>query len=219
MEYNQQELESRLAGMCPSAPDAALLDCVELAAASDLLHLTPIEAALERRLHAFRPAQVPNRVAVVFLATVGDMEFPKERNLIPFPGKAAPLTNQCRHPRKRMYAAAAAVALLGGLSALLIPIHGNTNAFAKNNNPPRTPNPPVTSQITQGTRQGFVPASFGRGVADVKENGVVWDKAGRPCRVVRVIYMDYATMVNYKGERVKTVQPRIEYLLVPEKMD
>jgi hypothetical protein len=217
MEYNQQELEARLAAMTPSAPDAALMDCLELAATGDPLHSTPIEAALEQRMRAFRPAPVSDRIAAAFLAAVGDMEFPVDTNLIPFPVKAASGAGESRYSRKRMFAAAAAVALLGGLSALLIPVHDKPVAVAKNANPPaaRTVSPPPAAQIPQEVRQGVVPANFGHGVADVREHGRVWDQSGRPCRVVRVVYMDQVTTDN--GERVE--QPRVEYLLVPEKMD
>ena len=219
MENNRQETESLLAGMIPSAPRGILLDCVELAATSDPLQSTPLEAVLEKHLRGFRPVPVPEYISVAFLATVGNTAFPAESQLIPFPVKPARDAGARQYSFKKMYSAAAAVALLGGLCALFVPLHDKTGSVAANVNQPAKVELSVPRQISQSTSKGFVPANFGRGVADVREHGVVWDKAGRPCRVVRVVYMDRAAMVNGKGERVEVEQPRVEYLLVPEKMD
>ena len=47
----------------------------------------------------------------------------------------------------------------------------------------------------------------------------MWTNDGKPVRMVRVIYMDKAKYRNPQGEIIEVERPRVEYLMVPEKID
>ena len=65
----------------------------------------------------------------------------------------------------------------------------------------------------------FMTAGYGRNVREASDEGVVWSQGQVPHRRVRVVYVDKAVMINPQGERIEVERPRVEWLLVPEKMD
>ena len=65
----------------------------------------------------------------------------------------------------------------------------------------------------------FVPAAFNSGVSGTNDLGVMWTNEQKPVRVVRVIYKDVLRLLNEKGEEVEVEVERMEYLMVPEKID
>ena len=220
MEPQTTDLESLLAKLAPAAPGGGLTQRLEQAMDGVLTETDAATLAWESRMRGIRPAAVSPRVSAAFLAAVADLAFPADDNLIPFPQPAVRRdTVVVRRPRWQAAAAAAAVALLGGASALLMPLGGKAPAVAQSGTPVPASSPAAEVAGVPAASRGFVPASFNRGVSDVRENGLVWDKSGRACRVVRVVYTDRASMTNARGERVEVEQPRVEYLLVPEKID
>ena len=76
----------------------------------------------------------------------------------------------------------------------------------------------IVHRIRRKLPSGFVPASYGNNVQTASDEGVVW-KENRPHRMVRVVYKEHGSFTNDKGERVEAEIPRVEYILVPEKID
>ena len=206
MNHDLHDLESSLSGLRPARADGGLLERLESAADGSLTELTVSELRFESLLSAHRPAALPAEFFASLEKVVASTPFPVGEKIVMFTkGNMAPKNVS----RFRPMAAAAAVALLGGLSALLIP----NGATSGNQGGPVGANP-VPARLAGG----FVPASYGNKVQTASDEGVVW-KENRPHRVVRVVYKERASLINDRGERVEVEQPRVEYILVPEKID
>ena len=48
---------------------------------------------------------------------------------------------------------------------------------------------------------------------------MLWQAPNQPRRVVKVIYRDRVTLIDPRRPKVEVDQPRVEYILVPEKLD
>ena len=66
---------------------------------------------------------------------------------------------------------------------------------------------------------GLVPAGFNRGLSEASDEGVVWQANDQPHRVVKVVYIDKVTMKDGNGRTYQMERPRVEYILVPAKID
>ncbi len=205
MEAEFQELEATLKGLRPAAPDAA---CIDRLLAAVQGRLPAADAAVERELAGLRPSPLAGAAAERLLETVSRMPFPVDEKVVLFPGAAKPVAKAAS--RRPWLAAAAAVAVLGAFSAMMI-------------DGPRDASLPVSGteriQTRAAGRAGVMPASLGSGVHDVRDEGLFWTRDGRPLRRVKVIYMDRAEFLADDGKTIVREVPRVEYLLVPERID
>jgi hypothetical protein len=205
MDEEFQELEATLKGLRPAAPDAACMDRL-LAALQG--RMPAADGAIERELIALHPVALGAGTAGRFLATVSRVPFPVDEKVVLFPGRSKPAAKV--HHRRPWLAAAAAVAVLGAFSALMMEV-------------PQKGTLPVagTKRLEAGSSgpTGFLPASIGSGVHDARDEGLTWTRDGKPLRRVKVIYMDKVKYVGEDGKIVEFERPRVETLLVPEKID
>jgi len=202
-----QDLEDALSALRPAPVDAELLARLE-AAMNGSLDLPTIEGArVEAKLREAKPAALPAGLMASLERSVASTPFPLDDTIVLFTQRTKARGFNRRY---RPVAAAAAVACLGALAALFMPV-GKTG---------RTPSVAETrpAEIAPVSRVGYVPASFGRGVQDASDEGVVW-KDGRPHRMVKVVYKELGSFTNAEGKKVDVEQPRVEYILVPEKVD
>lgn len=201
-----QDLESSLSALRPLRTDDALLDRLESAADGTLTELTVSELRFEAMLSGHRPAALPADFFASLEKVVASTPFPVGEKIVMFTkGNVAPKNIR----RFRPYAAAAAVALMGAVTALMIP----TGSIAPKNGGPIVSNPGPSK-----LPGGFVPASYGNNLQTASDEGVIW-KDNRPHRMVRVVYNERASFIDGNGKRVEVEQPRVEYILVPEKID
>jgi hypothetical protein len=207
MESDLQQLEAQLQGLRPAVLNDALLNRLTGAVAGTLnatdTALRPVEAATSR----LQPASLSDALVERLAEVVEKVPFPVDEKVVLFPGSSAAM-EEGKRPRFKWWAAAAAVALAGGLSALMVSPPKGEAKVAKNN--------PISSRVNSGA---FVAASFGSGVSGTDDLGVMWSGDQKPMRVVRVIYKDVVTFLNEKGEEVSVEVPRVEYLMVPEEID
>jgi hypothetical protein len=63
------------------------------------------------------------------------------------------------------------------------------------------------------------PAGFQRNLSETRDEGVVWRGKNQPHRVLRLTYMDKVTVMDADGNPVIKEQPRVEYVIIPEKID
>ena len=204
MDEDFQELEATLKGMRPVAPDAACMD--RLLAA--LERRTPAaDVTMERELGKLSPSALDGGVQERLLETVSRVPFPVNEKVVLFPGKSKPVE---KAPSRRPWlAAAAAVAVMGGFSALMV---GPQQGSGRVAGTPAT-QPPVSSV------KELVPASVGSKVSEAQDEGLIWTRDGKPMRRVKVIYMDKVKYAGEDGKIVEMERPRVEWLLVPEKID
>lgn len=204
------EFEARLKRLLPAGPDAAFLDRLTAAADGTLTAPTPAELAQEAALRHIRPAPLSQDFAARLQAVVATTAFPLDEKIVLFP-KASPAAKPTRSLPK--IAVAAAVALLGAASALLLPETSTRTTITAGGSPAPSPIPLATAPTE------FTQANFNRGFRAASDQGVLWDGVPQPQRVVRVEYLEKATFTNGQGQTVEIEQPRIEYILLPEKID
>jgi hypothetical protein len=207
MDSDLQEFEAQLKGLRPAALDDVLLDRLT-AAISGTQELTdvglrPVEAASSKLVPAGLSDSLTERLAGV----VDQVPFPVDEKVVLFP-KGSAAVEKKGNARPKWWAAAAAVALAGGLSALMV-------------SPPKEDSKVVRgdSAFSQAQSGKFVPAAFNSGVSGTDDLGVMWTGERKPVRVVRVVYKDVLRLLNEKGEEVEVEVPRVEYLMVPEKIE
>lgn len=208
MDSEFQDIEDTLKGLRPAPLAPASMDRLLAAVQGRGQAADPALASVERTLGSMTPLAVPSAAADGMLATVSAVPFPVDEKVVLFPGSSKPAGKTAS--RRPWYAAAAAVAVAGAFSALMV-------------EQPRAKGGASLARTESGipTRQptGFVPASVGSGLEEAKDEGVMWTPDGMPVRMVRVIYMDKAKYRNPQGEIIEVERPRVEYLMVPEKID
>jgi hypothetical protein len=202
-----QELENRLSAMRPAKPDDGLLSRLEDAMEDRLALPTVEDARFEAMVRGAKPVKVPAELMASLESIVSATPFPLDDNIVLFTkGSAIPRFKR----RYRPMAAAAAVACLGAATALFMPTSPRGGSVVENS--------PATHGKHPISTPGYVPASFGRNVEDASDEGVVL-KDGKPHRVMKIVYKEQGSFINAEGKKVEVEQPRVEYILVPEKVD
>ncbi len=214
--YDSKKLEQALRDLGPAPLGEDFLGRLEGAAEGTLAVLSAEEIRHEKALRAHRPLALPADFLACLEGVVADVPFVKDEKIVLFTkaAKTAPVAAR-RAQARPMWAAAAAVALIGAATALFIPgrqaVTGTVAA-----------RPVVLDQAAGpiSADPNFRAAGFTRGLGEVADQGVAWDGgAGQPHRVVRVKYLDRVTLKDKDGRTYEVEQPRFEYILIPEKVD
>jgi hypothetical protein len=209
MTPDQTSLEAELRELQAAALDEALLLRLEAAADGDLTRLSHEEIRFEAFLREIQPAALSNDFLTSLDTVVHEVPFSMDDKVVLFPKAGA--VSKPRQPRP-MWGAAAAVALFGAITALMIPAAKPPTTLANGTTP-------GSKTVKSNAAANFVPASFNRGLSEVRDEGVVWKSNQQPHSVVRVVYMDIITLKDANGRTAQVEQPRVEYLLVPAKTD
>lgn len=213
MSFDPSSIESDLCRLRASSLDESLLARLEACAEDSWTQVSHREAAFEQELKSHAPSVLPPALMASLLDQASAVPFPGERNIVHFPVASAVPASAAKSRRQRgWWGAAAAVAIAGALSALMVPT-GTTGGKPVSNNTPPSEAP------TASAPNSLIPAGFNRGLADASDEGVIWQKDNRPHRVLRVVYQDRVTLKDANGQTYQVVQPRVEYILVPAKTD
>jgi len=205
--------EQQLANLQPSKLDEDFMSRLLASTEGSLTELTAEELQFENQLRAFSPRKLSLNVAASLAETLNNTPFQVDDKIVLFHKSTSQVDCSSNPLRRLNIAAAAAVALLGALTAWITPSQDNVTA----NTPSSVPlnKPASTSPVTNS----FTPAGFNRNLSDTHDEGVIWNGANRPHRVLRFTYMDRVTLKNEKGELIQVEQPREEYVILPEKID
>jgi len=159
---------------------------------------------IEKMLEGLTPARVPDELVtrIESEAAAGRFGSDEGAKVVPFPSDPRRVTRVPAPKQNWTWVAVAAVAVLGAVIAWVMPDRKDHATAA-----------------SVGERSTFTANTARSGVKDVRDEGVVWAAAGRPMRKVRVVYRDRVTLRNARGELVELEMPRIEYILVPERVD
>ncbi len=209
MTPDQTFLEAELHNLKATALDEALLLRLDAAAEGTLTQLSAEEIRFETQLRATSPAGLTADFLAKLEAIVHEVPFAMNEKIVLFPKAGG--SAQVRRQRP-FWAAAAAVALIGAASALLVPT-GKPPADVAGRTSPASPS------VVHNATGSFLPASFNRGLSEIHDEGVVWQSDKQARSVVRVVYQDKITLVDENGRTFQVVQPRVEYMLVPAKTD
>ncbi len=202
--------EAELRELRAASLDDALLTRLSEVADENWTQLSEAEQRFEDALRGHRPAPLPAGMLEDFEALTAGLPFVVNEKIVMFPKSGS----RADRPRRSKWAAAAAVALIGAATALLMPSPGNNKRTVASTPPSHAsqPAPLVASN-------NLVPASFNRGVSEVHDEGVVWKAGNHPHSVVRVVYKDRITLKDENGRTFEVEQPRVEYMMVPAKTD
>ena len=214
MSLDSSTLEARLKDLTAAELDDALLARLDACAHETWTELSPAETAAEREFQRISPTDLPGGLLESLVAATAAVPFPRgEANILPFPERpvAAP-----RRKERAWWGAAAAVALCGALAALMIPQGADRPVVSGGGSAPQPPPAPADSP-RQGDR--LIPAGFDRGLSEARDAGVVWPSNQQPHRVLKVVYKDRVTLRDGAGRTYQVEQPRVEYILVPDKAD
>lgn len=211
MSLDPSSLESELRQLRAAALNEALLARLEACAANTWTTLGPEEIRFEQQLLAIAPAKPPPALMASLETTLRDVSFPHAQNIVRLPTPQSPTP---RHHRA-WWSAAAAVALTGAITALLVPTRQNPANLAGAPAGRHTTSPARTAK----TSDPFIPAGFNRGLTEARDEGVVWQANTQPHRVLKVVYTERVTLKDAAGRNYQIEQPRVEYILVPAKSD
>lgn len=206
--------EQNLADLQPNKLDDDFMDRLVASADGSLTELTGEELQFEASLRKFSPPKLSASFDSILLDTLKDTPFHVDEKIVLFHKSTSQSKNTSTKMRRFNLAAAAAVALLGSLAAWITPGQNNETITY---NPERFVQEP--SKITSAAPSSFAPASFNQNLSDTRDEGVIWNQANHPHRVLRFSYIERITLKNGKGELIQVERPREEYVIIPEKID
>ncbi|NQX02892.1 hypothetical protein HQ447_19720, partial [bacterium] len=163
MTPDERSLEAELHQLRAVALDESFLSRLDAVAAGTSLELTAQEVRFEESLRRLPAAPLGADFMAELEKIVRSAPFVTQPKIVPFPAAvAAPARRQ-----RPIWGAAAAVALIGAVTALLMP------SAKPPASPPRQmaaarPTPPTTAT------GNFIPASFNRDLSEVHDEGVIW---------------------------------------------
>lgn len=208
MSFDPTPIEADLRRVRPAVLDSELLDRLDACADASWTELTSAEARQEQQLRAITPTRLSPALMASLEATLCAVPFSQAETIIGFPVKKT-----TAHPsRRNWWGAAAAVALTGAITALLVPVNPSPRQVAGNSS--ETPITPVSPNSSE-----LIPAGFNRGLSEASDEGVIWQSNQPPHQVLKMIYKDQVTLKDANGRLYQMEQPRVEYILVPTKTD
>ncbi len=170
MNPDQTSLEAELRGLQSQPLDEDFLHRLEACADGTWTNLTPEELRLEGLLRKTAAARLDAGFLAELEKVVQGVPFAVDEKIVLFPkGNQVPK----ERARRPMWAAAAAVALIGAASALLMPVSRTGTGYAGGGKPPTMPVEagPITS--SPALARNYAPASFNSGVREVHDEGTV----------------------------------------------
>lgn len=213
-------LEQELSSLKPHDLEADFLDrLVSCAEGTDALFSVK-DDEFAKDLRAMEPKSLSARDHTHLLEKIGDTPFHIDEKIVLF---NQPNKNSGKGKRSNIIrfnlAAAAAVALLGSLAALIIPQAGSGNGDAgiAANDGQIFEAPAVAAPAVVASK--FSPVGVNRNLRETSDQGVIWRDQVQPHRVMRMIYTDHVRLSNDRGETINVDLPRVEYVILPEKVD
>jgi hypothetical protein len=205
--------EQKLADLQPNKLDEDFMSRLLASADGSMTELTAEELQFENSLRKFSPPKLSASQDSALLDILNNTPFHVDEKIVLFHKSTSRASGTSSKLRRFNLAAAAAVALLGSLAAWITP--NQANDTVSTTTIPSVPR----SVITSPASSSFAPAAFNRNLSDTRDEGVIWNPSNRPHRVMRFTYMDRVTLKNEKGESIQVEQPRVEYVIIPEKID
>jgi hypothetical protein len=208
--------EQQLGNLKPTGLDGDFL--TRLTACAEGTHglLSEEETAFEASLRAIRPRKIPAGLSASLLDALGDTAFSVEDKIVLFnkPTTIVAAGKARNGFRFNIAAAAAAVAMLGAIAAFIVPAQPAENRSANTGN--NTAGHPVPSPAAPSL---VAPVGFIRNLSGTRDEGVVWRGRNQPHRVLRLTYTDQMTVMDTDGNPVRIEKPRVEYVIIPERID
>ncbi len=232
------ELEAQLASLVPTALPAEVTDAV-----STQIDQSLIDAAMEvhdaelKDLEAHLELLAPAGISSDVLSRMSEAmdrwheHVPVEEKVVSFDSSEPVLetSNNGDTTRKsglNIYAAAAAVALLGAAAALVFPgwSQSTNTQLVSAEEPPReliatTPVPAIgdVDVVADNQYSWPVPDSLSHKVLNAQDAGVVMSRDNIPHRNIRIDYIDRVKVLDQNGRVIELNRPGVRYILLPVK--
>jgi hypothetical protein len=206
--------EQKLADHQPNKLDEDFMSRLLASADGSLTELTDAELQFENRLRKFSPPKLSSSFDTTLINILNNTPFHVDEKIVLFHKATSRTSGTPSKLRRFNLAAAAAVALLGSLAAWITPNQTN-NTVA--NTPERIIQQP--SAIPPTAPSSFAPAGFIKNPSNSRDEAVIENSSNRPHRVMPFTYMERVTLKNAKGELIQVERPRVEYIIIPEKID
>ncbi len=206
--------EQKLADLQPNKLDEDFMSRLLASTDGSLTELTDAERQFETSLCKFSPPKLSSSFDSTLIDILNNTPFHVDEKIVLFHKSTSRASAAPSKFRRFNIAAAAAVALLGSLAAWITPTPNKETVVIVPERIIQQPSP-----ITTQTPSSFAPAGFKRSLSGTRDEGVIWNPSNRPHRVMRFTYMERVTMKNEKGELIQVEQPRVEYVVIPEKLD
>ena len=206
-------------GKLRAAPlDEGFLDRMEACIDGSWTRLEPTEQAFENHLRNFTPAALTPNLRSRLEQILAETPFQADPRIVAFPG--TPETTRRQPRRNHGLAIAAAVALMGACAAFLMPPAAKPQTAGSKRTPASATAPSPLNQTTpNATPNRLVPAGFNRDLSEASDQGVIWREDNQPHRVLRLVYNERVTQMDAAGRIYEVEQPRVEYIIVPAKVD
>lgn len=214
--------EQKLSKLAPAPLDHGFLARLTACAEGTSTELTAEETDFEASLRHLKPRTIPATLSATLLTTLSEAPFAVDDKIVLFNGKGRPSTAQGKRKILSFHiAAAAAVALLGTITALMLPSHTGTSPLTASpaGSPPPSLEEVSVPYIPPSDNTTIAAASFDTRLSESKDHGVIWKSAFQPQRIMRFTYTDEVTVENEHGQKMNVKLPRIEYVIIPEKVD
>jgi hypothetical protein len=213
MDLETHKLEAGLEGMVPTALDERQMErfmtAVGHAPVATDAALVPVEEQLRRMMPLAPTVTLGAQLVEVLERT----PFRADEKTVLFP--KAPTARPQEKRNRSWLAAAAAVAIAGGISALWLSPDGSVVEPLVQHGPALPPG----GMVPTPAAGAFTPASFGSEVQQTRDLGVRWNQEARPMRVLKLVFTDRIQFENGKGEKFEAEVPRVEYIIAPEELD
>lgn len=219
-----QALESMLASLTPRAIPRDVFSCVEKQSQVAMSSQGDLDGfdELEGHLNQLSPTAVPDdMLSRMSQAMDGWHEHVAEVD------KVLPFTpNKRRVPQifnKGMLSAAAAVAVLGAVTALVMPQFSISQSQSYADSSPAAPASSAATQLSNDTgvlsRSRMASEGLSHQVTRTTDSGVVFSDDNQPLRCIRVDYIDQVKGVDGSGRNIEIKTPGIDYILIPVQTD
>lgn len=210
MNLEIEQIEELLHRMQPRSLSAETKDRIHCAV-SETQTAHPLQSAIS----SARPSPLPPELAKRLEESLSRIPHPGTGKVVHFP----PIRRESKSPPAwRKLAVAAAVALLGAVSALLVPENQPTRP-APVAQAPATQASPANRPASKANPASLVPAGYRRGLSEAKDEGIVWQSHYGPHRRLKLVYRELVTLRDSSGRIYQVERPRTEYVLVPAKID
>lgn len=229
------DLEARLAALVPRALPAEVVARVDAAVDHPVveaaLEMHDAELAdLETHLGQLSPSGMSGDVLSRMVQAMDRWHehVPVEEKVVPFgaPNELAPAAAGKARGYK-MYAAAAAVALLGAAAALVTSRPGPpSDAGVADAGSPQGPAgspaaaPAFSSahavDVQSAPRDAWlVPGSLSHKVTNTTDAGILMTRDNVPHRSIRIDYVDRIKVLDEDGREIEVARPGVQYVLIP----
>ncbi len=206
--------EQKLADLQPNKLDEDFMTRLLASTDGSLTELTDAERQFETSLRKYSPPKLSSSFDSTLIEILNNTPFHVDEKIVLFHKSTSRAIGTPSKFRRFNIAAAAAVALLGSLAAWITPAPNKETVAIIPEQAIQQPSP-----LTTSAPSSFAPAGFNRSLSGARDEGVIWNPSNRPHRVMRFTYMDRVTMKNEKGELIQVEQPRVQYVVIPEKLD